>query len=40
LGSSELAKYPFLQEASAYIQETKFANSDDPNFIDNLDLIY
>jgi DNA primase large subunit len=24
LGSSELAKYPFLQEASAYIQETKF----------------
>jgi DNA primase large subunit len=24
LGSSELAKYPFLQEASEYIQETKF----------------
>lgn len=24
MGSSELAKYPFLQEASAYIQETKF----------------
>ncbi|MDW0284496.1 MAG: hypothetical protein QN785_04535 [Nitrososphaeraceae archaeon] len=24
MGSSELAKYPFLQEASEYIQETKF----------------
>ena len=24
MGSSELAKYPFLQEASLYIQETKF----------------
>jgi len=35
LGSSELAKYPFLQEASAYIQESKFdfAEFDRPEMI-------
>ncbi len=35
MGSSELAKYPFLQEASDYIQETKFdfAEFDRPEMI-------
>ena len=35
MGSSELAKYPFLQEASAYIQESKFdfAEFDRPEMI-------
>jgi len=35
LGSSDLAKYPFLQEASDYIQETKFdfAEFDRPEMI-------
>ena len=35
MGSSELAKYPFLQEASSYIQESKFdfAEFDRPEMI-------